>query len=70
MIIEIADIGSKSVGVYLLVSLFKGSKVNVIIDMEVFYPLTPKKSRKAIELYKSAIATMDTFLQLRKTVQA
>lgn len=49
---------------------FKGSNWNVMIDSDVFWPLTPKKSKKAMELYKSAIATMETFLQLLKMVHA
>ena len=52
------------------VSLLNGLNWNVMIERDVFWPLTPKKSRKAMELYKSAMATMDTFRQLLKIVHA
>lgn len=49
---------------------FSGLNWKVMIESDVFWPLTPKKSKKAMELCKSAMATIDTFLQLLKMVQA
>ena len=45
-------------------------KLKVMIDKDVFYPFTPKKSKKAIEDEIPAIAMNDSYLHEVKSPHA